>query len=135
MGNIRTISCAHDNDLAKQIYEYISSEANIKRTVGQNHFSAEHLSLIEDEIAIHKDSLVTLKDARIILESFVEANGDRMKDYHIIESIDMLIVSKIMMPTNVVDGMLTCDYCGYFTPYWEDLFNHKIMHAVYSKSH
>ena len=87
----------------------------------QTNFSAEHLSLVEDEITVHKDSLMTLKDARIFLESFVEANRETMKDYHIIESVDVLIVSKIMMPTDVVDAMLTSDFCGDFAPYWEDL--------------
>jgi hypothetical protein len=134
MGSVRTISCAHDNDLAKQIYAYTSSEANFKQIVVQNSLSAEHLSLVEDEITVQEDSLVTLKDARVILELYIKANRDRMKDYHIIESVGILIVSKIMMPTDVVDGMLTCDFCGYFTPYWEDLSNHKIMHVAYSKS-
>lgn len=63
------------------------------------------MSLVKDEIEIDYRSALTKEAVRQTLESFVRSNSERLKNYQVVE------------------------FGGYFTPYPEDLFVHKRMHA------
>jgi len=112
-----TVSCAGDGQLAAEIYGHLCSKA-----------SAGYISLVEDEIEIDHKSALTRDAVRQILESFISSNSERLKNYQVVESGDIFVVG-IVAETSKVDGLLTCEFCGYFMPYPEDLFVHKRMHA------
>lgn len=118
------ISCAGDSALAKNVYDYTCS--SVKGLASAN---TEYISLDEDEIGIDHKSLIPKKTIRQILDSFIKSNPDRLKDYQVVESGDIFIVGIAVEPSKM-DGLLTCEFCGYFTPHPEDLFVHKRMHAV-----
>jgi hypothetical protein len=111
------ISCAGDNALAKDVYDRIRS------SIGNT-----HISLDEDEIGIDHKSRIRKEEIKQILDSFIKSNPERLKNYQVVESGDILVVGIVVEPSKM-DGLFTCEFCGYFTPYPEDLFVHKRMHA------
>jgi hypothetical protein len=113
------ISCAGDSALAKDIYDYARSSANGK---------TEYIILDEDEIGIDQKSQIPKETIKQILESFVKSNPERLKDYQVVESGDTFVVAIVVEPSKMV-GLLACEMCGYFTPYPEEMFVHKRMHA------
>lgn len=115
-----TVSCAGDSQLAAEIYNHLCSKVG-KADTG-------YISLVEDEIGIDRRSTLTKDAVRQILDSFVRSNPERLKNHQVIESGDIFVVGIVAEPSKV-DALLTCEFCGYFTPYQEDLFIHKRMHA------
>lgn len=131
-GEVITISCAADTELAIEIYDYLSSKAESvleAADAGKARVDSEFISLTEDEIQIDQKSQLSKKAIRIVLESFIRSHSERMKGYEIVESGDVFIVAVVINPWRV-NELLTCEFCGYFTPYEEDLFIHKKMHYV-----
>ncbi|MGI0047912.1 MAG: hypothetical protein ACREAW_00070 [Nitrososphaera sp.] len=112
------ISCAGDSALARDIYDYARSRVN----------GTEYISLDEDEIGIDRKSQLPRETVKKILESFVKSNPKRLKDYQIVESGDTFVVAIVVEPSKMV-GLITCEMCGYFTPYPEEMLVHKRMHA------
>jgi hypothetical protein len=112
------ISCAGDSALARDIYDYARSRVN----------GTEYISLDEDEIGIDCKSQIPRETVKQILESFVESNPERLKDYQVVESGDTFVVAIVVEASKMV-GLLACEMCGYFTPYPEEMFVHKRMHA------
>lgn len=111
------ISCAGDSALARDIYDYTRSSVD-----------TEYISLDEDEIGIDRKSQITRETVKQILESFVKSNPERLKDYQVVESGDTFVVAIVVEPSQMV-GLITCEMCGYFTPYPEEMLVHKRMHA------
>jgi hypothetical protein len=111
------ISCAGDSALARDIYDYARSSVN----------DTKYILLDEDEIGIDR-SLISRETIKQILESFVKSNPERLKDYQVVESGDTFVVAIVVEPSKMV-GLLACEMCGYFTPYPEEMFVHKRMHA------
>ena len=108
MGKI-VVSCAGDSDLAKDLYDYLYSKT-------------KDVELVEDEIEIDK---VDKKLIAVLLNSFVKSN-DGPKDYSVIEFGNTFTVGIAIRPEKV--GMHTCELCGYFTPYQEELYTHRMTH-------
>lgn len=122
------VSCAGDSALARDVYDYTCSNVRGLDN-GQASANIEYISLDEDEITIDHKSLIPKKTVRQILDSFIKLNSERLKSYQIVESGDIFIVGIVIEPSKM-DGLLTCEFCGYFTPYAEDLFAHRRMHAA-----
>ena len=127
-----TLSCAADTELAKDICDYLCSKAGSvseEAEGGKAIVIGEFVSLTEDEIQSDQKSQLTKKAIRLVLESFIRSHSERMKGYEIVESGDVFIVAVVIKPLKL-NELLTCEFCGYFTPYEEDLFIHKKMHYV-----
>ncbi len=103
------VSCARDNELAKRIYDYLQA-------------SLEHLVLDEDQIEITK---VSKRSVANLLDAFVRSSPD-LKDHRVVEFGDTFTVGIMMSPDKV--GMHSCELCGYFTPYAEELYTHRMTH-------
>jgi hypothetical protein len=103
------VSCARDNDLARRIYDYLQA-------------SLDNLTLDEDQIEITKASRRSIAN---LLDAFIKSNPD-LKDYSVIEFGDTFTVGMMMTPDKV--GMHSCELCGYFTPYAEELYTHRMTH-------
>ena len=104
------VSCAGDSDLAKHLYGYLYSKM-------------KGVELVEDEIEI--DGKAAKKVVAELLNSFVKSN-DGLKDYSVIEFGNTFTVGIAIRPEKV--GMHTCELCGYFTPYQEELYTHRMTH-------
>lgn len=72
-----------------------------------------------------KSSKSAIKDQ---LGRFLRSGGERFKDYDVFEFGDVLVVSVVLTPDKV--GMHTCELCGYFTPYHEELHTHRMTHIA-----
>jgi len=103
------VSCAGDSDLAKDLYDYLYSKI-------------KGIELVEDEIEINK---ADKKAVASLLDSFVKSS-DGLKDYRVIEFGNTFTVGIAIRPEKV--GMHTCELCGYFTPYQEELYTHRMTH-------
>jgi hypothetical protein len=106
------VSCAGDSDLARGVYDHLNSKIK----------SAE---LVEDEIEIEIEGKITKKAVSDLLDSFVKSN-DGLKSYSIIEFGNTFTIGIAIQPEKV--GMYTCELCGYFTPYQEELYTHRMTH-------
>jgi hypothetical protein len=104
------VSCAGDSDLAKDVYDYLYSKM-------------KGVELVEDEIEI--DGKIAKKAVADLLNSFVKSN-DGLKNYSVIEFGNTFTVGIAIRPEKV--GMHTCELCGYFTPYQEELYTHRMTH-------
>ena len=103
------VSCARDTELAKRIYDYLQA-------------SLDNLVLDEDQIEITKASTRSVAN---LLDAFIKSNPD-LKEYSVIEFGDTFTVGVMMNPEKV--GMHSCELCGYFTPYAEELYTHRMTH-------
>lgn len=124
------ISCAGDAEFAKGVYGYIYSylEDQQKSKEGQNMRIGKGLiSLLGDEIHIDSNSHVPKKKIKWILESFLKSDPERFKEYGIIEFGNTFTIAVVLRPSNI-EGLHTCEFCGYFTPYPEELYTHRMIH-------
>lgn len=103
------VSCARDPELAKRIYDHLQT-------------SLESLTLEEDQIEI---ATASKRSVANLLDAFVRSNPD-LKDYSVLEFGDTFTVGVMMTPDKV--GMHSCELCGYFTPYAEELYTHRMTH-------
>lgn len=108
MGKI-IVSCAGDSDLARNVYDYLYSKI-------------KDVALAEDEIEIHGAPKKTVAS---LLDSFVKSD-DSLKNYSVIEFGDTFTIGIELSPEKV--GMYSCEMCGYFTPYQEELYTHRMTH-------
>jgi hypothetical protein len=106
------VSCAGDSELAKQVYDYL-------------HPQVPNLTIIEDEIEVSGASKKQVND---LLGSFIKSKN--LQDYSVIEFGDVLTLGIEVSPAKV--GMVTCEYCGWFTPYLEEMHTHKLMHVAWA---
>ncbi|MGI0035991.1 MAG: hypothetical protein ACRD98_08990, partial [Nitrososphaera sp.] len=58
-----------------------------------------------------------------ILESFLKSNPSRFKEYRVIELGNTFTIGRILHPSQM--EMSTCEICGFFTPYSEELQTHR----------
>lgn len=124
------ISCVGSDEFAREVYDYLySGLESQKKFEGSRAMlvSSELVLLAGDEIHIDHKSLVPKGMIKWILESFLKSDPSRFKDHRVIEFGDTFTVGAVIDPAKV-EGMHTCDFCGYFTPYAEELHTHRMTH-------
>jgi len=113
------INCAGDTSLAERIYEHILSKTRL---------NTEFVSIREDEIEIDdKRSNLTNNDMKNLLEEYLRLNAE-LKDYSATQFGNLFTVG-IVSP-DLKNELLTCEMCGYTTPFFEELFAHRRAHGI-----
>lgn len=126
------ITCVSDEeDFAKQVYEYLYPELEKKMQFenGKNlRLTSETIRFQPDNNEIHIDesSLVPKGTIKWILESYLKSNPSKFKNYDVIEFGDTFTIGRILHPSQM--EMFTCEICGFFTPYNEELQTHRMTH-------
>lgn len=124
------ISCANDVEFAKEVYDYLYAclrgQKPSEEARQQMRIDKELISLSKDEIHIDSESYVPKDIVKTMLESLLKSNPERFKDYGVIEFGDALTVGKLLHPSQM--EMLTCEICGFFTPYSAELYTHRMTH-------
>ena len=126
------ITCVSDEEaFAKDVYDYMYSELEKQRQFEESknlRIERELVRLVEDdnEIQIDQRTLVPKGMIKQILQSFLKSNPARFKDYDVIEFGDTFTIGRVLPPSQM--EMLTCEICGFFTPYLEELHTHRMTH-------
>jgi hypothetical protein len=127
------ITCVSDeDDFAASVYAYLYSELEKQKQFdeGKNMLVTPELIRLADdnnnEIQIDESALVPNKMIKWILESYLKSNPSRFKDYGVIEFGETFTIGRILHPSQM--EMLTCEICGFFTPYSGELQTHRMTH-------
>ncbi|MEW6603581.1 MAG: hypothetical protein AB1351_02695 [Thermoproteota archaeon] len=121
------ISCAGDLEFAKEVYDYLYSKLQKLNGDQGIQVSKELVSLAGDEIYVDHKSLIPKGMIKRILESLLASDPVRFKEHRVIEFGDTFTVGILLRPEKM-EGMHTCSFCGYFTPYIEELHTHRMTH-------
>ena len=120
------ISCAGDNELATELYDYLirtlkSLKANI----------ANFASLTVDEIEI-TDYLdeIPLETIRNLISAFVASDKERSETHSITE---LEKVFTIGVKSDLLREMKICEFCGYMSKDYHDMYHHRLRCAFVSR--
>jgi hypothetical protein len=105
------INCAGDGDLARDLYNSLVSK-----------LGAAGILLVEDEIEVDGS---TKKEIRNILDLYI-GSDEKLEKHSILEFDNTFTVGIFIEPHKV--GMITCEFCAYYTPYEEEMRSHKFTH-------
>lgn len=124
------ITCVSDNsEFPKEVYDYLLSELerHKQHKKGKDmQVSKDLLVLKNSEILIGSDTRVSKEIVKWILQSFLKSDPSRFKDYEVVELADTFTIGRVLHPSKM--EMYTCEICGYFTPYFEELHTHRVTH-------
>lgn len=127
------VTCISDySEFAREVYDYFYSELEKQRQFEGRRtnlrISKVLVSLVQEDSQIIIDRLTLVPNGMIkrILESFLKSQVERFKDYGVIEFGDTFTIGRILHPSKM--EMFTCEICGFFTPYDEELATHRMTH-------
>ena len=124
------ITCVSEEDeFAKEVYDYLLAELekHQQHKGGSNmKISRDLIRLEENEIHVGNETSVAKEIIKLILHSLLKSDETRFKDYDVIEIGDTFTISRILQQSQM--EMLTCEICGFFTPYSEELHTHRMTH-------
>ena len=126
------IACVSDDEtFARDVYEYLYRELEKQRRLedGKNIAVAPELvrfATDDNEIQIDSSALVPRGMIKWILESYLKSDPSKFKDYGVIEFGDAFTIGRILHPSKM--EMLSCEICGFFTPYSGELHTHRMTH-------
>lgn len=126
------ITCvSNEEGFAKNVYDHLYAELERQKQFDKSRNIAvtpDLIKLLQDSNEIQIDGNVNASKGLIkwILESYLKTNPVKFKDYGVIEFGDTFTIGKILHPSQM--EMLTCEICGFFTPYAEELHTHRMTH-------
>jgi hypothetical protein len=126
------ITCvSNEEDFAKGIYDYLYAELEKQTRLKEGkdlEVTRDSIRLVPDNNEIRVDSNTHVPSGMIrwILESYLKSDASRFKDYGVIEFGDTFTIGRILHPSQM--EMLTCEICGFFTPYSAELYTHRMTH-------
>lgn len=124
------ITCVSESDeFAKEVYNYLLAELEKHGQLkeGSNlKVSKDLITLEENAIHVSDKAAAPNGIVRRILQSFLKSDTTRFKDYDVIEIGESFTIGRILDPSQM--EMLTCEICGFFTPYGEELHTHRMTH-------
>lgn len=125
------ITCISDDEnFAKEVYDYLFAELEKQKQFKEGRdlrVSKELVKLAGDsEIHVDSDTFAPSGMIKWILQSFLESDPTKFKGYGVIEFGDTFTIGKILDPSKM--EMLTCEICGFFTPYSGELYTHRMTH-------
>jgi hypothetical protein len=124
------ITCVSDDErFASEVYDYVYSllEKQAHFEEGRNiRINRELVVLLDNEIRIDSGAMVPRGMVKWALESFLQQDREKFKDYGVIEFGDAFTIGKILHPSKM--ELLTCEICGFFTPYAGELYTHRTTH-------
>lgn len=124
------ITCISEGDeFAKEVYDYLLAELEKHRQHKQGsnlQVSRDLITLAGNEIHVSGKTSAPNEMIKWILQSLLKSDIQRFKDHDVIEIGDTFTIGKILHPSET--EMLTCEICGFFTLYAEELHTHRITH-------
>lgn len=127
-----TIACVSDEEgFTHEVHRYLFQQLEKQRQFEEGSdilVTPELVRLDADNNQIDVDAASHAPRGMIkwILESFLKSNPSRFKDYGVIEFGDTITIGRILHPSQM--EMLTCELCGFFTPYSAELHTHRMTH-------
>ena len=126
------IACVSDEAaFPSGVYNYLLSEL-----AKQNHLEEGRLIRVNPELItldpieneIHIDSSTNIPRGMVkwILQSFLDEDATKFKDYGVVEFGGAFMIGRILDPSKM--EMYTCEICGFFTPYSEEIQTHRMTH-------
>ena len=126
------ITCVSDelafaNNVYGHLYEQLERQKQFEGTKDIL-VTRELVRLDADNNQIHVDATSHVPKGMIkqILESYLKLDPSKFKDYGVIEFGDTFTIGRILHPSQM--EMLTCEICGFFTPYSAELYTHRMTH-------
>ena len=126
------ITCvSNDDSFATEVYDYLFSKLEKQKQFedGKNlQITKKLIRFLAEDNAIHIDNgtLVPMGMIKWVLDSFLKSDTVRFKDHDVIEFGDTFTIGKILDPTK--KELFSCEICGFFTPYSEELHTHRMTH-------
>ena len=124
------ITCVSDDErFASEVYDYLFSTLEKQRQFEEGkqiRVDKQLVVLLDNEIKVNDSAMVPKGMVKWALESFLRQDKEKFKDYGVIEFGDGFTIGKILHPSKM--EMLTCEICGFFTPYAAELTTHRMTH-------
>lgn len=124
------VTCISDYEgFASQVYDHLLAMLQRQQAFDEGkHLRVDRqlVRLAENEILVNRETNVPIKMVKWALESFLESNRDKFKDYGVIEFGDALTIGRVLHPSKM--DMRTCEICGFFTPHEGEVETHRMTH-------
>ena len=125
------IACVSDDDgFAEQVYTYLLPALQSDQLNKGNNIriGAESVRLnpAENEIVIDGAARVPNDLIRKVLRSFLKQDPAKYKEYDVIEFGGGFTIGRVLPPSEM--EMHTCEICGFFSPYSEEIQTHRMTH-------
>lgn len=109
---------------AKEVYDYLHSKLAGQgiEAISAPDAITLHVGSEEGGDQIHIDRSVGIPQEMVknTLKSYLASDPARFKDYEVIELGETFTIGRVL-PTSEME-MLTCEICGFFTPYSAELY-------------
>jgi hypothetical protein len=130
-GTIIIVCVSDEENFSKGVHDYLYAELERQTRFEESkdlEVAPERIRLDTETNEIHVDGAVRAPTGMIkwILESYLKSNPSSFKDYGVIEFGDTFTIGRILHPSKM--EMLTCEICGFFTPYSAELYTHRMTH-------
>lgn len=131
------ITCVSDDaGFAREVYDYLYSELEKQKQFeeGRNLNISRDLIMqsegedADSEIFIDRSTLIPNGMIKWILQSFLQSDPRRFKEFDVFEIADTFTIGQVLHPSKAEEILHTCEICGFFTPYREELYTHRITH-------
>jgi hypothetical protein len=124
------ITCVSEsNEFGKEVYDYLFAELEKHQQLDEGSdlkVSRDLITLEDNEIHVSAKTFAPNGVIKWILQSLLKSDTTRFKDYDVIEIGELFTIGRVLHPSQM--EMLTCEICGFFTPYSEELQTHRMTH-------
>jgi hypothetical protein len=124
--NTIIISCAGDNELAGDLYDYLIR--NLKATKAN---IGDFTTLTVDEIEI-VDYMgeIPRENIRSLIQSFLALRSERAETHTITELENVFTIG---IKTDLLKEMKLCEFCGYISKDYHDMYQHRLRCAFVAR--
>ena len=129
------INCVSNEDsFTKDVYDFLYLGLEKQKSFEESKHIRINKQLItmseEDNTQIYIDRSSSVPNGMIkwILKSFLKSNQSRFKEYDVIEIANTFTIGRILNPSQAESLLLSCEICGFFTPYSAELQTHRMTH-------
>ena len=120
------ISCAGDNELAKDLYDYLLRNLKAAKS---NIDDVTALTVDEIEIVDYMGE-IPRENIRSLLQSFLDLRSERAKEHTITELENIFTIG---VKTDLLKEMKLCEFCGYISKDYHDMYQHRLRCAFVAR--
>ena len=120
------ISCAGDNELAKDLYDYLLRNLKAAKS---NIDDVTALTVDEIEIVDYMGE-IPRENIRSLLRSFLDLRSERAKEHTITELENIFTIG---VKTDLLKEMKLCEFCGYISKDYHDMYQHRLRCAFVAR--
>ncbi len=111
------INCAGNSDLAKAIYSHLLSRLNFNE-------QDDEITLTVDEVEIaNSKNKVTADAINQMLLGLFESDAENYRNLAITQLENIFTIGA---KTELLRNMKVCEYCGYISKDYDDMYNHRL---------